>query len=383
MSSNQLTHVAGTFVIQADGAFLNGAGLGQGEDRTTTVPKTLMDGKSRIPYVSAQSWRHWLRTTLIEETGWEASEIRAIKFNAKGNTSKVSGEVNPVDFAEDDLFGYMRTAASDAVEAQSEDGEISEEDGEQSQSAPSAHGSKVKAVMRPSPFASSILMGIRKANQLNTDNGYVFPKYDGAPEEGVDHHVTPLPYSTKFYVANLQAVFCLDYSRLGVFRNVGDRIELAEEFIKPSLGANKIKVTEDLGDKGKVYELSDGKTRKSRATELLKALAILRGGAKQAQFGTPVSPVAIVAAGLSCGNAIFNHLFNDDPEQGLKLNTELLEELVNEYQDRITTPVYIGIRKDTLSNEEDIYALAKKLGEKKMVVTTPREAMAKLTENLQ
>src|SRR5581483_3255389 len=116
----QLTHVAGMFVIQADGAFLNGAGLGQGEDRTTTVPKRLFDGKSLIPYVSSQAWRRWLRNTLIEETGWESSEIRAIKFNPKGNTSKVAGQVNPVDFAEDDLFGYMRTGAEEEQEEEDE-----------------------------------------------------------------------------------------------------------------------------------------------------------------------------------------------------------------------------------------------------------------------
>jgi len=380
-TQKQLTHIAGTFVIQADGAFLNGAGLEQGEDRTTTVPKTLLDGKTRIPYVSAQSWRRWLRNTLIEETGWEASEIRAIKFNKKGNTSKVSSEVNPVDFAEDDLFGYMRTAADEA-EVQSDEGELAEPNEDKAQSAQSTRGAKVKSVMRPSPFASSILVGIRRTNQLSIDKGYVFPKFDGVPQEGVEHNVTSLPYSTKFYVTNMHAVFCLDYSRLGVFRNIGDRVELAEEFIKPNLDGKKIKVIEELGERGRVYELTDTNQRKSRACELLKALVVLRGGAKQAQFGTSVSPTVIIAAGLVCGNPIFNHLFTDETDRGIELNVKTLKEVINEYADRIVTPVYIGIRKGFLANEDDVYVLAQELGKEKMIVTTPRDAMAQLTEKL-
>lgn len=366
----QLTHIAGMFVIQADGAFLNGAGLGQGEDRTTTVPKRLFDGKSLIPYVSSQAWRRWLRNTLIGETGWEPSEIRAIKFNAKGNTSKVAGQVNPIDFAEDDLFGYMRTSAEEA-EQSAEDDEAENPEDATSQEAPATRSARVKSVMRPSPFASSLLVGIRRANSRTKDDGTVFPT-----------NGTPLRYSTEFYVANMQAVFCLDYSRLGVFRNVGDRIELAEEYIKPNLDKKAIQVVEELGDKGRIYAVTDPTQRKTRTTALLNALAVLRGGAKQAQFGNPVAPQLIIAAGLMGGNPIFHHLCSDDPERGIELKIDVLKEIANDYADRIVTPIYIGVRKGYLQNEEDVQALAQETGNVKFVVTTPREAMAQLTEAL-
>jgi len=365
----QLTHIAGTFVIQADGAFLNGAGLGQGEDRTTTVPKTLYDGKTRIPYVSSQAWRRWLRNTLIEETGWEPSEIRAIKFNAKGNTSKVAGQVNPVDFAEDDLFGYMRTGAEEEEEAdeagEDNEGEVA------AREAPAPRSARVKSVMRPSPFATSLLIGIRRANSRSKDDGTVFPT-----------NGTPLRYSTEFYVANMQAVFCLAYSRLGVFRNIGDRIELAEEYIKPNLDKKAVQVIEELGDKGRVYEMTDTTQRKTRTSALLNALAVLRGGAKQAQFGNPVAPQLIIAAGLSCGNPIFHHLVDDDAEDGITLKIDVLKEIANEYADRIVTSIFIGVRKGYLQNESDVQALAEETGDVRFVVTTPREAMAQLAEAL-
>lgn len=376
----QLTHIAGMFVIQADGAFLNGAGLEQREDRTTTLPKTLLADGKRVPYVSSQAWRRWLRTTLIEETGWEPSEIRAIKFNPKGNTSKVSGEVNPIDFAEDDLFGYMRTSADDAeVRPEQEDSDSDESSAQETESKNSA---KVKSVMRPSPFASSLLIAIRRENQLSTDKGFVYPKYDGAPQEGVEHKVSSLPYNTQFYVANMQAIFCLDYSRLGIFRNVGDRVELAEEHIRPHLGQKKIQVTEDLGKRGRIYALTDIGQRKVRASALLNALAVLRGGAKQAQFGNPVSPQLIIAAGLASGNPIFHHLCSDDPEHGIELKIDVLKEIANEYADRITTPIYIGVRKGYLRNEDEVQSLTREAGNVKFVVTTPREAMAQLAEAL-
>ena len=59
--------------------------------------------------------------------------------------------------------------------------------------------------------------------------------------------------------------------------------------------------------------MTDAQTkRKERASELLKALVRLRGGAKQAAFGTDVAPKVMILAGTSCGNPIFNSLFIDD-----------------------------------------------------------------------
>jgi CRISPR-associated protein Cst2 len=367
MTANRtLTHIAGTFVIQADGTFLNGAGLGQGENRNTTIPKMLKDGRNTVPYVSAQAWRRWLRNTLIDETGWPASELRAIDTNEKkGSTNKIAGELNPIDFAEDDLFGYMRAAGKDSVSTDAEDDAEGEEASEDAP-AKSVKGAKVKPLMRSSPLATSILAAVRRDGRMSRDEGFVHLK------EG-----TPLPYATEFYVANLQAIFCLDYNRLGVFRNVGDRIELREDLIPPALKGKALTELQNLNDKGAVYTLTDTGQRKIRARALLRALAVLRGGAKQAQFGADVAPKAVIASGLTCGNPIFNHLFDDSAENGLRLKIEVLKEIVNDYHDRIVSPVYIGIRTGFLANEADVRALSAPF-----VLCTPREAMDKLGDHL-
>jgi CRISPR/Cas system-associated protein Cas7 (RAMP superfamily) len=426
MSSEKtkLTHVAGTFLVQADGAFLNGAGLGEGEDRNVTIPKTFRDGRNEVPYVSAQAWKRWLRNTATQEAGWPASEPQAIGWNPKGNVNKIAGQLNPVEFPEDDIFGYMRAQEGQGRRRASSD---DEDEGDEE-----AVGAKTRAVMRASPFAASLLISLRSVGWRGQDEGFVhLTKYDpralaeaevmrflaavsgekqdktkdvwkrleefGKPwasevrsaadeldlerlrellskkasEEKrevnfIENATSPLPYSTRFYNTNLQAVFCLDYSRLGVFWNVGDRIELEESKAKKFLADGKIEdvtgrepyksLTRD-GAMGKIFRLVNGNNvRRDRAADLFKALAVLRGGAKQAQFGTDIAPKVLILAGLTCGNPVFNHLFRDDGDSPMfKIDT--FKELIADYSDRIATPILFGIRAGYVRNECDVRGL--------------------------
>ena len=364
MSVPKLTHVAGTFLVQASGAFLNGAGLGEGENRTVTIPKTFRDGRDLVPYVSAQAWKRWLRNTLIEETGWMPSVLKPIGSpSVRGTTTKISGELNPVDYAEDDIFGYMRAEKGQGSKAEED------EDEEDEEGAKPEKGQRVKAVMRSSPFAASLMVSIRKSGWQGRDEAFVHLK------EG-----TPLPYVTEFYNTHLQAVFCLNYSRMGVFSNIGDRIELDDKLVDDFIKDNKVKVLEDLGKSGKKYGMADGNARAIRGRELFKALALLRGGAKQAQFGTDVAPKAIVMAGLSCGNPIFNNVFDENVD-GPVIKVNLLKEIIKDYSEKLVTPVVIGLRTGYLKNEEEVRSLGKQNGSE-VFVMTPIEAARKIGEYL-
>ena len=377
-----LTNVAGTFLIQADASFLNGAGLGEGEDRNVTIPKTFKDGKDNVPYVSSQAWKRWLRNTCLEENpNWPKSELKAIGLSERGTTNKISGELNPVEYPEDDIFGYMKAEKgqgkrkdeaedSEGIEKSTEDNKVKE--------------NKTKSVMRNSPFAASLLVSIRKSGWKGKDEGFVHLK------EG-----TPQPYTTEFYNAHLQGVFSLCYARLGVFSNLGDRIELDEGKVDEFIKGNKLRVVDDKDNLGKVYETVPN-SRKNRASTLLNALSVLRGGAKQAQFGTDVSPKVLILAGLNCGNPIFNHIFNDAKE-GPEVKIDTLKEIIKDYADRLVTPVYLGIRKGYLKNESEVYALngsdvgasnpteennATGENKVKIIVTTPIEAAQKMAGEL-
>ncbi len=460
MSSKKSTHVAGTFLIQVDAAFLNGAGLGEGEDQNVTIPKTFRDGKNEVPYVSSQAWKRWLRNTLIEETGWPPSELKAIGWNPKGNVSKIAAELNPVEFAEDDIFGYMRAEKGQGRKSSQEDETLEQEE-------EPAKG-RTKSIIRASPFMASLLISLRSSWWKGQDEGFVhLTKYDpsklaeaeierfleainrssdrkknvwdrlrdinndlaskakslveqsdlgslrkllsenagGKAINFIENPVSPLPYTTRFYNANLQGIFCLNYSRLGIYWNLGDRIELEEDKVKQFLKNGTIKdstneepyraLSED-GKIGKIYRITNN-PRKERASALFKALAMLRGGAKQAQFGTDVSPKVMIVTGLTCGNPIFNHLFKDDQE-GLILKIETFKEILKDYADRIATSVFIGIRAGYLKNETEVRELAgsyiieqnnlKKVPEKGRVpqiiieVLTPIEAAKKIGESL-
>lgn len=378
-NKHALTHITGNFIIDTSASFLNGAGLGEGEDRNVSIVKTFRDGKDRVPYVSSQAWKRWLRNTMIEETGWKPSVLRALHVNAKGNTDKIGGEFNPLDFAEDDIFGYMRTeksnsagssnstvnnaSADSSLEAEEDMREEMQENRGELTEGKGAKGKKVKALTRTSPFSASILVSIKKSGWQGRDEAFVHLK------EG-----TPQPYTTEFYNTHLQGVFCLNYSRLGVFSNIGDRVEIDEGAIAGLIKSNKIKVKSENGNAGKVYELTDAaKVRRERASALLKSLAVLRGGAKQAAFGTDVSPKAIVLAGLSSGNPIFNGLFRDDGS-GPTLKIDVLKEIIKDYATRLSTPVFIGIRKGYLRNESEVYALnGSDINGIKINVSTPIE----------
>ena len=382
MSENKLTHITGTFLIQAEGAFLNGAGLDTGEDRNAVIPKTYWDydkngARIRVPYVSAQAWRRWLRMTFQEENPDEpGTELKALDQSAKGTTNKIGTEMNPVKFAEDDIFGYMRAAKGQgkeievAANALTEDEMLDAIEQETETADPKAKTKteKTRAVMRPSPFGSSILMSIRKAATISDDEGFVHLK------EG-----SPLPYKTKFYNTQLQAIFGLNYARLGVFRNDGDRIELDESFVKQYAADGTIRQKDN--ETG-VYEIADNK-RRERATMILKSLAVLRGGAKQAQFGTDVSPKAIVAAGLNCGNLIFNDIFEEKESQPV-IKLETLKDIISDYRNRLTTPVFIGIRKGYLHpvNEAELQTFAQENGDV-VRLSSPVEAVNQLTAELE
>jgi CRISPR-associated protein Cst2 len=154
---------------------------------------------------------------------------------------------------------------------------------------------------------------------------------------------------------------------------------LNEAKIADLLKNKQIKVvgeTEELAGTTKTYELTNAEeSRKTRTTGLLQALAMLTGGAKQAAFLADIAPKAMVFAGLSCGNALFNNLFRDDGKQ-VTLNVEALKEVVIDYANKILTPIYIGIRKDYINNEKEVRDLAKTaINGVRFVVDTPIRAV--------
>jgi CRISPR-associated protein Cst2 len=347
-------------LIDATAAFLNGAGLGSGEDRNKVIPKTFkekVEGRSEdVPYVSAQAWRRWLRDTTNEENAWNPSELKAIDVSAKGSTNKIATELNPIDFPEDDLFGYMKAGGK---KEKGEPGDNDETEGKEDKKSKT----KEESIQRTSPFKTSILKGLKNMRILSVDEAFVHLK------EG-----TPLPYSTRFYSTHLEGFFNLEYYRLGVYDNLGSHLELSKDVIDKH--KDNLEETTIYG-KFKRYTVKNAeKLRKERASGLLKGLVYLRGGAKQAAFGSDVAPKVLIFAGLSSANPIFNNLFGGKEENPI-LKIDTLKQIANDYKDKLATPIYIGLRAGYLANENEI----KELDNTVFKVYSPIDAVKEFSKN--
>ncbi len=346
--NEKIKYITGTFLVQANEAFLNGGGSTFGEDENIVMPKFMWVNGQKVPYVSSQAWKHWLRDTLIRETNWPKSELRAIGWNAQGNTSKVAGMLNPIDYPEDDIFGYMFASGKEAPK------NPDEEKTKILESLPK------KQLVRPATFLASLLSAIQPKGTISTDEAFIHLKGES----------TPLPYTTNFYNADLSAIFGIDVTRIGVYDNFNAE-ELNPELVDPALAEKKIEIVEAGSSKDKkgIYSKVDRKNYAQLCVEqLLNALARLQGGAKLAQFGVDISPKAIVCAGIDFKGPIFNNLFKVGNEKPI-LNIELLKELIKDYEDRIHTPIYIGVRTGYLENEEELRSIKEHNGIQIKIIT--------------
>ncbi len=350
------THINGAFLIHAPGSFLNGAGLGSGEDKNTSTVKSFWQNKKKIPYVSSQAWRRWLRNTLIEETGWPKSEIEAIGWNNDGSTNKVAGQLDPITYPEDDIFGYMFASGKDV---NPKDERIKREHIPEEQ------------LVRPSAFKSSILRGIDGLVSMTEDQGFVHLNDD-----------TPLPYTTEFYAAELMALFSLEVYRLGIFEKKGKTSSELDPYLKDK-HSDKVEVMEHpIYSKGEIVKRKGDlkKYQSEVAGELIKAIARLNGGAKMAQFGTSLNPSLMMVAGMTVGIVPFEHLIGNENGKP-KLNLQGLKELIRDYKDRFTTPFYIGMLSGYLANEDEVRKLTE-VESIKVVIDTPIQVAEMLAAEL-
>ncbi|MEX2757094.1 MAG: type I-B CRISPR-associated protein Cas7/Cst2/DevR [Candidatus Sigynarchaeota archaeon] len=364
--AEKMKYIAGTFLIQANEAFLNGGGSSgmSSEDQNLVQPKFMWVNGKQVPYVSSQAWKHWLRDTLIQETKWPASRLRAIGWNEKGNTAKIAGMLNPIDYPEDDIFGYMYAFTK-------EQKKLTEEQKAIVDTLPS------EQLVRPAVFLASLLAAIQTKGTISRDEAFVHLKESS----------NPLPYTTAFYNADLNAIFGIDLSRLGVFDNLEAKDkELDPVLAEKALAEKKIEIVKSGKQKKPgiaIYRKSDlAGYQKNVVFHLLNALAHLQGGAKMAQFGVDITPKVIVAAGLNFKAPIFSNLFEMGTEKP-RLKVALLKELISDYKDRLQTPVFIGLRTGYLENEEEIRKLViDKEFKDKLVLSTPVEIAAKIRDSV-
>src|SRR5262245_30526231 len=248
-----MAFVIGLLLLNAPASALNNAGQKQ-EARTenSIEVKQIRTRDGIYPYVSAQSFRYWLRNTLVELARTNVVDWQNAPVYREAKIAYT--DANPIKWYDDDLFGYMR-AQSKRADAQIR---------RQADESRAGETPISTEITRISPFRVSTLVSIAPA-QITDDFG-VMARHDG----------DPVPYEHDFYRATLKGLFSLDLFACGTFsyrnktgfRNLDDvRIEEAKQ-----------QELEHL-EKEKCYRLKR-ETRVQRIATLFEGLALLKGGAR-------------------------------------------------------------------------------------------------------
>src|SRR5262245_20844949 len=100
-----MTYLAGKLVLAVDAGAPNN---GRGDSTAARVKKARIRGRD-YPYVSAQAFRRWLRDTMTS-TGSVPSPTERVG-KAQQKAQKATTAADPITYADDDLFGYMKATA--------------------------------------------------------------------------------------------------------------------------------------------------------------------------------------------------------------------------------------------------------------------------------
>lgn len=350
----------GMVLIDAPHSALNMFGKpAEATEENEVAVKKLKKGRKIYAYISPQAWRYWWRRTLEIHFNWNLSPLtRAQK--------QVFTAANPIKYDDDDVFGYMW--APKTSRGQSEGG---------------------FALTRISPLKTTPLLSVLPTrNSLTMDEGYASR-----------HEGEPVPYRQEFYSTIFKGAFSLDLDAVGrftienrsgylnlitpesiprlletvsdkskkekVFKRALKEMEFEEEYLKPA---------KHLGVYTNEREwIMPDETRKKRASEAIKALRLLTGGAKQTQYHTDITPKFVLLLNVDAGiNPFISDIVFEEMGE-IKFDAGTLAKRLNDLRDVIPNgaKLYIGYDEGFIKslgwNIEEIVNTLKKSGMKVFV----------------
>ncbi|MFL5626916.1 MAG: type I-B CRISPR-associated protein Cas7/Cst2/DevR [Ktedonobacteraceae bacterium] len=337
-----MAFVTGLLLIDAPASALNNLGNIPGErvENTSGVKIIRMRDGTTYPYVSAQAFRYWLRTTAEARVeGWKAAPMYREEKIAYTDS-------NPMTWWDDDLLGYMRAPSKKTTREQ------------QSKDASRTETGIAEPVTRVSPFRVSTLVSIAPVN-ITSDFG-VMSRHEG----------DPVPFEHQLYRTTLKGLFSLDLHACGTFsyrnkagyRNLDAiRTELAKQQRLEHIEVEK------------AYRLPF-EERIRRVQGLFEGLALLEGGAKQAIHYTDVTPAFCILAVTRGGNHIFGHTVGAN--KGLpEIKLESLREALTIMGDEILSPIYVGWVRGYLDEQrEQFERFIEAFSDRPILIRHPRDA---------
>jgi CRISPR-associated protein Cst2 len=348
-----MSHVSGMLLIDAPASALNNAGDEPGARTDNTVAvKYISTRAGRIPYVSAQALRYWLRSTIERNRigGWVSAPV----FREQ----KVAyTDANPLLYWDDDLFGYMRAPSKrqSAVEARAAAGIAAVETPTQ------------EAITRASPFRMSTLVSIAPVNITN-DFGVM-----------ARHAGDPVPFEHQFYRTTLKGLFSLDLESAGTFSYVNksgykNLDQTRMEQAKAIPGIQHLEAE-------KAYRLPR-EERARRIAALFEGLSQLEGGAKQSIHYTDVAPCVVIVAVTRGGNNPFAHVVGADGNGQPQFKTAALVKVMEVMKDQVLSPLYIGWAPGYLEEQHAEVINALNAENIKHVNEHPRRALQQLVKDI-
>ncbi len=293
--------INGFMLIDAPWSALNNAGMDAGERTDNAVKvKVIRKGRDVYPYVSAQAVRYWWRETLQKKFGWDLSPIER-------GTKVAYTSADPIQYEDDDMFGYMRAAKEKIEET----------------------GKRVNVtVTRISPLKNSPLLSIYPQSPTN-DFGVMARQKEG----------DPVPYEHEFYSTIFKGIFSIDIDLAGRFYEIE---KSGYQNMSPKLISKAKEMGLEHNEEEKYWRLPVD-IRRKRIKETILALPYLSGGAKLTEHLTDVSPKFLILAVIEGGNHIF---MNVADENGI--NFDALSQVIEDYKDIILSDVYIAKREGFL-----------------------------------
>lgn len=322
----------GFVLLDVDAVALNNAGKNTSSnfDNAVATKRIRKNGRTYV-YVSGQAWRSWWRDALQKNLNWELSPVT--------REAKIAfTDANPLKYADDDVFGYMKAAKE--VILNEEGNPVLDNRGKEK--------TENVTVTRISPLKNSAIISV--ASVTPEENWSSMARQDG----------DSVPYGKHEYSAIMKGMFSLDLAQVGTFSdyNKTGYVNLSAILKNEALENGASEIDDVFVPNHKLIRIGK-ETRIKRATDTIKALKNISGGAMQTNNMGDVTPKFIVLATTKTGNHPFSHIATKTGayDEYATLDIDALREVISDYKADFEGKIFIGKRAGFMDEKND--ALAK------------------------
>ena len=330
-----MTYLVGKIAIEVVAGAPNN---GLGEDNVART-KTMWIGREQYPYVSAQAFRRWLRDSL------PATETPSpVTRSGTGKKQQAYTAGRPDQYLDDDLFGYMVALK----------------------------GSK-DTCQRDTVLATGTLVATTPRRPVEDF---------GTMSRGFTAGDNPVLHGHEFYTADLAGDILLDLARVGVFEVDGSGLKVA--LTADAAAAARAAGAEDVRLRGNGAVRLPLPERRRRAAVLVRTLAAVRGGAKQALHYGDRSPALLLLAPIKGGINPFTRVLAGKDGRTV-FRADVLRAELAAWADELTGPVLLGWAPGFLGEqrEQATRDLADLVAAGSVAIDHPRTLLRQLADQIE